>query len=70
MLEQVCSVLRVSKELWADNGTNFCNTQVAHWQSTEWMRIYSPLYTPQANGVVKQTIGLVKNQIGKHANAE
>lgn len=70
MLEQVCSVLRVSKELWADNGTNFCNTQVDHWQLTEWMRIYSPLYTPQANGVVKQTIGLVKNQIGKHANAE
>lgn len=31
------------------------------------MRIYSPLYTPQANGVVKQTIGLVKNQIGKNA---
>lgn len=37
------------------------------WRSTEWMRIYSPLYTPQANGVVKQTIGLVKNQIGKNA---
>lgn len=34
------------------------------------MRIYSPLYTPQANGVVKQTIRLVKNWIGKNAKAE
>ncbi|KAE8291451.1 hypothetical protein D5F01_LYC11057 [Larimichthys crocea] len=32
------------------------------------MRIYSPPYTPQANGVVERTIGLVKNWIGKNAN--
>lgn len=49
MLEQVCSVLRVSKELWTDNGPNFCNTQVDHWRSsTEWSYedLFFSVYTP------------------------
>lgn len=33
------------------------------------MRIFSPPYTPQANGVVERTIGLVKNWISKNKNA-
>ncbi|MEQ2296913.1 hypothetical protein AMECASPLE_029318 [Ameca splendens] len=33
------------------------------------MRVYSPPYTPQANGVVERTIGLVKNWIAKKANS-
>ncbi|MEQ2313184.1 hypothetical protein AMECASPLE_039022, partial [Ameca splendens] len=33
------------------------------------MRVYSPSYTPQANGVVERTIDLVKNSIAKNANS-
>ncbi|KAE8281789.1 hypothetical protein D5F01_LYC19172 [Larimichthys crocea] len=71
MLDQVCSVLGVPKELRTDNGTHFRNAQVDQWcQQNGVMRIYSPPYTPQANGVVERTIGLVKNWIGKNANTK
>ncbi|KAE8299793.1 hypothetical protein D5F01_LYC02211 [Larimichthys crocea] len=71
MLDQVCSVLGVPKELRTDNGTHFRNAQVDQWcQQNGVMRIYSPPYTPQANGMVERTIGLVKNWIGKNANTK
>ncbi|KAE8278064.1 hypothetical protein D5F01_LYC23879 [Larimichthys crocea] len=71
MLDQVCSVLGVPKELRTDNGTHFRNAQVDRWcQQNGVIRIYSPPYTPQANGVVERTIGLVKNWIGKNANTK
>ncbi|KAE8277286.1 hypothetical protein D5F01_LYC24832 [Larimichthys crocea] len=45
--------------------------KVDQWcQQNGVMRIYSPPYTPQANGVVERTIGLVKNWIGKNANTK
>ncbi|KAI3363502.1 hypothetical protein L3Q82_012104 [Scortum barcoo] len=51
--------------LRTDNGTHFRNAQVDQWcQQNGVIRIYSPPYTPQANGVVERTIGLVKNWIG------
>ncbi|XP_016521830.1 uncharacterized protein K02A2.6-like [Poecilia formosa] len=69
MLEQVCSSLGVPKELRTDNGTHFRNSQVDQWcQRFGVMRVYSPPYTPQANGIVERTIGLVKNWIAKNAN--
>ncbi|KAM3583197.1 uncharacterized protein V6R79_015670 [Siganus canaliculatus] len=71
MLEQVCQCLGVPKELRTDNGTHFRNAQVDQWcQQRSVIRIYSPPYTPQANGVVERTIGLVKNWIGKNANTK
>lgn len=71
MLDQICSVLIVPKELQTDNGTHFQNAKVEQWCQTHGvMRIYSPPYTPQANGVVEQTIGLGKNWIGKNANSK
>ncbi|KAI3376796.1 hypothetical protein L3Q82_000077 [Scortum barcoo] len=71
MLEQVCQSLGVPKELRTDNGTHFRNAQVDQWcQQNGVIRIYSPPYTPQANGVVERTIGLVKNWIGKNANTK
>ncbi|XP_014914825.1 endogenous retrovirus group K member 19 Pol protein-like [Poecilia latipinna] len=69
MLEQVCSALGIPKELRTDNGTHFRNAQVDQWcQKYGVMRVYSPPYTPQANGVVERTIGLVKSWIAKNAN--
>ncbi|KAM3582756.1 uncharacterized protein V6R79_016158 [Siganus canaliculatus] len=71
MLEQVCQCLGVPKELRTDNGTHFRNAQVDQWcQQRSVIRVYSPPYTPQANGVVERTIGLVKNWIGKNANTK
>ncbi|KAI3351526.1 hypothetical protein L3Q82_020369 [Scortum barcoo] len=71
MLEQVCQSLGMPKELRTDNGTHFRNAQVDQWcQQNGVIRIYSPPYTPQANGVVERTIGLVKNWIGKNANTK
>ncbi|GLD70800.1 uncharacterized protein AKAME5_002211900 [Lates japonicus] len=61
----------VPKELRTDNGTHFRNAQVDQWcQRNGVSRIYSPAYTPQANGVVERTIGLVKSWIGKNANTK
>ncbi|KAK9535471.1 hypothetical protein VZT92_007850 [Zoarces viviparus] len=69
MLDQVCSSLGVPRELRTNNSTHFCNAKVDQWcQQYGVMRMYSPPYTPQANEVVKCTIGLVKNWIGKNGN--
>lgn len=69
MLDQTCTNLGIPKELRTDNGTHFRNSQVDQWcQNNGVIRVYSPPYTPQANGVVERTIGLVKNWIGKNAN--
>ena len=71
MLDAVCSILGVPKELRTDNGTHFRNAQVDQWcQLYGVSRIFSPPYTPQANGIVERTIGLVKNWIGKNANSK
>ncbi|GLD65750.1 uncharacterized protein AKAME5_001719600 [Lates japonicus] len=65
MLDQTCSNLGVPKGLRTDNGTHFRNVQVDQWcQKNGVSRIYSPPYTPQANGVVERTIGLVKSWVG------
>lgn len=71
MLDQTCTPLGVPKELRTDNGTHFRNSQVDQWcQQHGIVRVYSPPYTPQANGIVERTIGLVKNWIGKNANTK
>jgi len=71
MLIQVCGDLGVPKELRTDNGSHFRNSKVDDWcQQHGVTRIYSPPYTPQANGVVERTIGLVKLWIGKNANGK
>jgi transposase InsO family protein len=71
MLTQVCSDLGVPKELRTDNGSHFRNDQVDQWcQQHSVARIYSPPHTPQANAVVKRTIGLVKLWIGKNENTK
>ncbi|KAK9524355.1 hypothetical protein VZT92_016757 [Zoarces viviparus] len=70
MLDQVSGYLGVPKELKTDNSRHFRNAKVDQWcQQHGVMRIYSPPYTPQANGVVERTIGLVKSWIGKNANS-
>ncbi|XP_031726767.1 uncharacterized protein LOC116396347 [Anarrhichthys ocellatus] len=70
MLDQVCSNLGVPRELRTNNSTHFCNAKVDQWcQQYGVMRIYSLPYTPQANEVVKCTIGLVNNWIGKNGNS-
>jgi len=69
MLIQVCGDLGVPTELRTDNGSHFRNNKVDDWcQQHGVTRIYSPPYTPQANGVVERAIGLIKLWIGKNAN--
>jgi len=71
MLTQVCSDLGVPKELRTDNVSHFRNSQVDQWcQQHGVTRIYSPPYTPQANGAVERMTGLVKLWIGKNENTK
>nr|XP_049598168.1 uncharacterized protein LOC125982043 [Syngnathus scovelli] len=70
-LEDGCMWLGIPKELRTDNGTHFKNAQVDEW-CRRWgiVRVYSPPYTPQANGVAERSIGLVKTWLGKNANGK
>ena len=71
MLDRTCAIVGLPKELRTDNGSHFRNAQVDRWcQENGIIRVYSPPYTPQANGVVERTIGLVKGYIAKNANGK
>ncbi|XP_013879640.1 uncharacterized protein LOC106528902 [Austrofundulus limnaeus] len=71
MLDYTCACLGIPRELRTDNGTHFRNVQVNRWcEQYGVMRVYSPPYTPQANGVAERTIGLVKSWLAKNANSK
>jgi len=66
-LKEWFSTLPLPEEIQSDNGTHFTATVVQDWAKEEGIRwVFHTPYYPQANSIVEQTNGLVKQFAKTH----